>query len=200
MHIINIGTPLHENKVSTITHTDFFSEITFIDAEMIFWDVESSYKHFQGSENWDNVCKKSDFDYMKTLIMNRKNELNEFFKMGRTLIITSPIFHKYSYSFEDSKGSSYHDFIECLEIIKPQIDKVSGKNIEPSKKDIFIDFYNKTKQFFSYSFKIINSKGQALMYIKDTKWIFRSYCATYSGHIVPHKTDVISRPNLHINL
>ena len=31
-------------------------------------------------------------------------------------------------------------------------------------------------------------------------WIFRSYCATYSGHIVPHKTDVISWPNLHINL
>jgi len=35
---------------------------------------------------------------------------------------------------------------------------------------------------------------------KRFSWIFRSYCATYSGHIVPHKTDVISRPNLHINL
>jgi len=34
----------------------------------------------------------------------------------------------------------------------------------------------------------------------ERTWIFRSYCATYSGHIVPHKTDVISRPNLHINL
>jgi hypothetical protein len=31
-------------------------------------------------------------------------------------------------------------------------------------------------------------------------WIYRAYCATCTGHIVPLKTDLISRPNLHINL
>jgi len=31
-------------------------------------------------------------------------------------------------------------------------------------------------------------------------WIYRAYCATCTGHVVPLKTDVISRPNLHINL
>ena len=34
----------------------------------------------------------------------------------------------------------------------------------------------------------------------DLAWIYRSYCATCTGHVVPLKTDVISRPNLHINL
>ena len=48
---------------------------------------------------------------------------------------------------------------------------------------------------------LINNAGQHLdKSVMNTSWIFRSYCATYSGHIVPHKTDVISRPNLHINL
>jgi len=46
------------------------------------------------------------------------------------------------------------------------------------------------------NFKYYNSSCNVIA----IDWIFRSYCATYSGHIVPHKTDVISRPNLHINL
>jgi len=36
--------------------------------------------------------------------------------------------------------------------------------------------------------------------VKSDNWIFRSYCASDSGHIVPLETDVISRPNIHINL
>ncbi|MCP3928858.1 MAG: hypothetical protein GY705_07140 [Bacteroidetes bacterium] len=35
--------------------------------------------------------------------------------------------------------------------------------------------------------------------IKNALWINRSYCATYTGHVVPLKTGVISWPNLHIN-
>jgi len=41
---------------------------------------------------------------------------------------------------------------------------------------------------------------QTFMWITENNWIYRSYCATCTGHVVPLKTDVISRPNLHINL
>ncbi len=46
--------------------------------------------------------------------------------------------------------------------------------------------------------KLAKFNNKILKYILD--WIFRSYCASDSGHIVPLETGVISRPNLHINL
>ena len=47
---------------------------------------------------------------------------------------------------------------------------------------------------------ILKEVHKVVVYQFMINWIYRSYCATCTGHVVPLKTDVISRPNLHINL
>ena len=60
--------------------------------------------------------------------------------------------------------------------------------------DIYVDSLNMEDMGFNIA-RVDNGRPAY-----HPKWIYRTYCAICTGHIVPHKTDVISRPNLHINL
>ena len=55
---------------------------------------------------------------------------------------------------------------------------------------IYFDFAIEWKPFFCFQ-----KPSESFTY-----WIYRPYCATHTGHVVPLKTDINSRPKLHINL
>ena len=104
----------------------------------------------------------------------------------------------YRYDVQDINGKYYvHNMVETI--------KYTGYG--------FVDYYFSHPQTGVATQKIafvksIPTAGFFIgsgFYITDqsnyyTKWIFRSYCASDSGHVVPLETGVISRPNLHINL
>ena len=184
MHIINIGTQIHSNQISQVTDVPFFSSITFLDAELIFWDVDSSHKQFPGSPTKKNKIEKVNLDSLQNFMNNRKDEFSEFFKIGRTLIITSPIFRQYEYTIEPSGEKFNLDFIACLNIKKPKISKVSGHNIDSNKEEYATEFLNKTRKFLNYEEKIIKPNGTPMLYIKDTNYVVSEYFKVDNGFII----------------
>ncbi len=100
---------------------------------------------------------------------------------GQTLSMLSPKVNENNFRINLSFGNNWLvDF--------PTVDEILDN--APYKITAFID--NNYNLDFEYEFSLKNNK--------EIGWIFRSYCATHSGHVVPLKTDIISRPNLHINL
>jgi len=55
--------------------------------------------------------------------------------------------------------------------------------------------YGQEKNITTYNLARMN---MLLHGVKD--WIYRTYCATHTGHVVPVKTGIISKPNLYIFL
>jgi len=148
MHILNIGTPISSTKYHEVRNIDFLSGVTLLDADLIFWDVNTSHKQFPGSSGSVNTThSQSTIDSLKANISKRKNELNEYFKIGRTLIITSPIFHKYNYTFQNSDAKEHLDFIDCLDITKPKYEYVTGQNIQALNRDFIDSYYLSNKKF-----------------------------------------------------
>lgn len=184
MNIINIGTPILTNQVSKVTDSPFFSELTFLDAEMIFWDVESSHSVFPGTHTKQNKLEKEKIETLREYLKNRKEEFNEFFKIGRSLIITSPIFNEYVYIDPATNNSFSLDFIECLNIKKPKISKVRGHNIDSASEKYINDFLQKEKRFLHYDVKIEKPNGTPLLFIKDTKYVISEYFKVDNGFVI----------------
>ncbi len=184
MNIINIGVPLSTNQVSNVTDSPFFSEITFLDAEIIFWDVESSHSVLPGSHTKKNKTEKKNIEILHKYIIKRKEEFSEFFKIGRTLIITSPIFNKYEYTCETNGEDFQIDFIDCLSIKKPKFSKIRGHNIDSNNDEFIVDFLRRNRNFLHYDLKIEKPDGIPLLFIKDTKYVVSEYFKIDSGLII----------------
>ncbi|GAG83714.1 unnamed protein product, partial [marine sediment metagenome] len=120
----------------------------------------------------------------KRSIQKRRSEFDEFFKIGRTLILTNPIFHRYEYSTSDSEKVLSLDFIDCLDIEKPKYELVQGQNIQAIDNKAVNYFCVTNKRFLRYILKIIDPKGIPLMFIKDTKYVVSELFKVKNGLII----------------
>lgn len=184
MNIISIKIPLQSVAKYIVTNTNFFSNVTFLDAELIFWDVFSSYDIFPENIEKVHATSQERLNNWKQTIQRRKREFDEFFNIGRTLIITSPKFLRYKYKIPGSTEITYIDYIDCLNIDKPQYESISGKNIKTIPEDFIDTFYELNKKNFIYNLKIVNPKGYPLMYIKDTKYVVAEFFRVKNGLII----------------
>ncbi len=124
------------------------------------------------------------FNHFAVLINKRKLEFDEFFNIGRTLIITSPIFYESNYKINNDGTSSKLDLIDCIPIKKPNFDKVQGKNIEAIDQPFIQEFLQSNKKRFSYEIIFLNPSGTPLMRIKDTKYVVSQFYKVSSGLII----------------
>lgn len=185
MQILNIGTPIISNRHYEVRNIEFLSNVTLLDADLIFWDVNSSHSQFPGyADNLNNTQSQSTIKSINQRIENRKTELDEYFSIGRTLIITRPIFKEYQYSNKDTDTIDKLDFINCLNIIKPDYSLVAGQNMK-SIDESFIDTYLQlnTKNF-QYNLKIIKSNGIPLFYIKGTQYVVSEFYRIKNGLLI----------------
>lgn len=185
MNIININTQIISAENNNVTNTSFLSDDSLLDAELIFWDISKSYEYLPGSSglNINNNYHKLAKEYKK-LIAIRKNEFEEFFNIGRTLIITSPDFRIYEYKSTINHDKVTLDFIDSLEINKPIVEPKKGSNMEPLDEEHIKTFYSKSKQNLKFNFKIKKSIGNPLLYIKDTKHVVGEYYKIRNGIII----------------
>jgi len=185
MNIINIGTPITHLPDYQIHQTDIFSNLTLLDADIIFWDVNSSHNKFPGSYGTINRdVRPRTIENLKQQIQKRKKEFNEFFKIGRTLILTNPIFHRYEYSMSGSDEVLSLDFIDCLEIEKPKYELVQGQNIQSVDNKAINYFCHTNTNILRYSLKILDPKGIPLMFIKDTKYVVSELFRINNGLLI----------------
>lgn len=185
MQILNIGTPIISNREYEVRNIKFLSSITLLDADLIFWDVSSSLSEFPGSSNNLNTTQTSNtIQRLKKEIENRKKELDEYFNIGRTLIMTRPIFNEYQYEYKDAEIIDTLDFIECLDIQKPEYKYVMGQNMHPVNES-FIDSYHLLNiKNFQYQLKITKSNGIPLLYIKDTNYVVSEFYRIKNGLLI----------------
>lgn len=185
MHIINIGTPILDSIHYKVSSTNFLSGTTFLDAEIIFWDVESSYSELLGNNySINKTFGKDQILHLQEKIEVRKKEFEEFFEIGRTLIMTSPMFYDYKYTFQNDDSEIIINYIDSLDIPKPILEHVSGHVLEAVKDEIIESYYENIKDFLFYKSRIDNANGNALLYIKDTKYLISEYYKIKNGLLI----------------
>ncbi|MTE27288.1 hypothetical protein [Winogradskyella ouciana] len=177
MHIINIGTSIKSSSHYKVSNTSFLSGITFLDAELIFWNVSKSYNEMPISNKNSNIMAQ-----FAKCIKNRKDEFDEFFEIGRTLIIIKPDFRDYVY--RNGNQETKINFIDALGIKKPILKPVKGHVLEPIRDDHTEHFLYECKEYLSYTSKIVKSSGIPLLFIKDTKYIVAEYYNVKNGKII----------------
>lgn len=185
MQILNIGTPIFSIRQYEVRNIEFLSNITLLDADLIFWDVNSSHSQFPGSpNNLNNTQSQSTIQRINQSIENRKKELDEYFSIGRTLIITSPIFKEYQYSYKENDKIDKLDFINCLDISKPDYSLVSGQNMQTIDESFIHSYHHLNTKNFQYNLKIIKSNGIPLFYIKGTDYVVSEFYRIKNGLLV----------------
>lgn len=184
MKIFNINTPISEAKGFEIANTEFFSEMTFLDAELIFWDVKSSYDSLPGSEDIVTKLSPDHYKHYVELFNNRTEELDTFFKLGRSLIITSPIFHDHRFVIENIDEQQTLSFGDCLTIYTPNVEYKAGTNILPIEEEFVQDFFHPNYFLFDYTMVLTDKVGIPLMHIKDTDQIVSSFYRVENGFII----------------
>jgi hypothetical protein len=185
MQVINFGTQIESCSGFEVTPGNFFCQNTILDADIIFWNVESTYNYMPHKPLLINFLTSSQKDLFTTGIKTRKIEFKEFFAIGRTLIITSPTFYNYQYKLkEDASKTEVLNIWDCLEISPPECSKNNGKNIETIDYDFANDFLGTNKNVLYYNRRIDRSSGIPLFFIKDTKHIVGEYYKVDKGLII----------------
>jgi len=185
MHIINIGLELSSTQSHKVRKTAFLSGPTLLDADLIFWNVNSSYGVFPGGyRNLNETDNNLNISNHEKNIESRKKELDEYFKIGRTLVITNPIFHKYEYKFKNGEENKVLDFINCIDIPKPKIKMVNGENMQTINETFVSKYYLNNKKKLRYILKITKSSGIPLMFIKDTNYLVSEFYKVNKGYIL----------------
>ena len=186
MHILNIGLDLKTSPRFKVRKTSFLSGPTLLDADIIFWNVNSSYNNVfpGGYRNINETDKNLAIANLEKAINNRKKELEEFFKIGRTLVITNPIFHRYEYKFKNGEENKILDYINCINIPKPNFESVYGENMKTIQEDFVSSFYRTNKRKLKYILKITKSSGIPLMFIKDTNYLVSEFYKVNNGYVL----------------
>lgn len=180
MHIINIGTPVMHSEKDKISTINFNSGVTFLDADVIFWDIASSFSNFLLGVSGNEKSIQG----LKGCIKKRKQELDEFFKIGRTVFITSPVFERREYTIGESNTKEYIDLIDCFDIAKPKYEKVTGQNVQPISEPFVDSFYLLNSNRFFYDLKLVKSRGIPLMHIKETNYVVSEFYRIKNGLLV----------------
>ena len=66
MQVISIGTNINRLKRQELTITDLFSDVTFLDADIIFWDLKYSFD-ILSPKGVNPINKKLYFKYVKSI-------------------------------------------------------------------------------------------------------------------------------------
>jgi hypothetical protein len=186
MNVINIGTNIDQLKDHELTNTDLFSNETLLDADIIFWDVKSSYDNFSFKSDKVNEIISERFTYLKGLIEKRKKEFEEFFDLGRTLVIINPFFKDIFFSLNDnSKNETLHiNFKDCIGIDDIKYEIVNGKNIVSIDQTQIEAFVNSNIKLLLYNIKYPDNLGTPLMFIKGTDYVVSKFYSVRNGYII----------------
>jgi len=185
MQVITIGFPYSTTKSHNVSQINFFSNNTILDADLIIWDVNNS-TNFPGNPNTVSEVTRKQYEEFKSGIDKRKKEFEEFFQIGRPLIIINPIFvnHSYTLSGESSDKHYYLNFLDSIDLPEPEIELANGQNITCISEKFASDYLHHKKDTFFYEYTFPNSKGIPLFYIKGTKYVVSQYYEISNGHIV----------------
>lgn len=185
MQVINIGTQIATCGNFDVSHSDFFSNNTFLDAEIIFWNIQSTYSNMGSSNSKLKIIESQQKKLYSEKLNSRKKQFKEFFSIGRLLVITTPIDYKYHYKLkDDNKAEGTIDIWEALNITSPSCSTIEGKNIQGNENYSANLFLDRHSNRLFYNRKVEKSEGSPLFYIKDTKHVVGEYYLVGTGIIL----------------
>lgn len=149
----------------------------------MFWNVSTSYKFLPGNPDVLHTFPLVAIEPYIKLFQKRKMQFEEYFKIGRSLIITSPVFHTYRFDPPESEPFQI-DYFNCLGIEKPIVEKEAGTNIQAIEEAFVQNFYNQQHNKLHFDYKFPNIEGKPLMFIKDTKHVVAQYIKKDNGFII----------------
>ncbi len=185
MRVLTLGFKFNPTTKYDIAEMPLKSGGTLIDGEVVLWDMGGA-KILPGNSDSSNYIAQRNHSSLKIILENRRKEFDEFFKMGRCLIITNPLFDKFQYLPEEENGSGLGDlsYAQCLDIAIPNLEKKTGKNIQPITEEFVVKYFDSQRGRFHYHEIFINPSGIPLMYIKETNYVVSQYCKIGEGIVL----------------
>jgi hypothetical protein len=185
--LVNVKDPIERPKGYHITHVkDIFSGHNILDAETIFWSVEDSKLPYSGE------VTQAQFDVTQFQLQNLRERFDEFFEIGRTLILPSPNFHLNRCILKsDGQNNRVLSFLNCLPIGKIETGHSIGTNLSPANPHVK-NFLDNNGHTLKYTMELIAGDGEPLMFVKDTKKVVAKFIRHRKGLIL--LTPFVSLP------
>lgn len=175
MQIIDMGVGIINSREHKVTTIKFLSDYTFIDADIIFWNVVSTNDEIKAH----SLGGISAHNRIKKLIESRSADLKEFFSLGGFLVITNSQFEEITFPGVDA----VFNLSEVLDLAKVPIKKKKGKNLT-SNGDKKVEDYLKNNQIFHYSYEFTQPIGRILMFIKKSKYVLSQFVKKQNGGVL----------------
>lgn len=186
MRIISIETQIPSMSGFDITKTDILSNATLIDAELILWDMSKSEQKLPVNLFNLTALKRETYDNLAQGFATKQKEFEEFFKMGRTLVLFSPSFNAHNFNIinsEDEENVSL-SILDCLPISHQEIESISGKSFSSNNIDGVENFLSMFHEYFSYEYKYSKYNGTPLFFIKETNYVVSQFFKIQNGLII----------------
>lgn len=187
MNIINIHTNLQISSENQISSIEFNSQNTFLDADMIFWNLEHTHSKFR--EYAVNPKIESIFNNYEELFITRKRELKEFFNKGRCLVIFSPNFDPIEFKVTNkskvtsTKSLNFAELLSSQSLLKLKAKTSIGQKVSCIDNEQINGFFSKYCNNFSYNKQIIGEIENPIMFINGTKHVVGAYFRVEGGKI-----------------
>jgi len=196
MKVISIGSPLQSCRGFQVTQVDLFSKHTFLDADLIIWDVLKSLKS-HNTYTPGSVIKSNTYDRLQAMALNRRHELIEYLEAGRSLVLHSPHLQEIKYGIMEDAGAEEvifnpQDFFEGF--IIPKYEAMIGDTFSPIDNEEIVSFHSATSQFLGYSLRFLEVTGTPLLYMNRTDHVV-SQCYKVKNGFVWLFPDILHLPN-----
>ncbi|TXB61845.1 hypothetical protein [Phaeodactylibacter luteus] len=171
------------DKDLVIETYNLFRESTILDAELLVWNLSSTYYFLPVDKRRPEVYTVSNLDYYKPGLERRRKEIKEFLERGRVIIIQKPYVKPIILKTEEGEELTL-DFYSFMGIEKPIIETVSGDRMTTRRGDEAKVFLSKHSHLLVYENEFIKSYGKPLFFINDTDHIVGQYIIKERGVII----------------
>lgn len=182
MRIINIDAFIPSNSDHEVSTTKIFSDDTLIDAELIVWNISSSETYLPEIE----TIHIKQYENYKNRLSLRKEQFEEFFNLGRSLVLLSPLFlnHNYKISHDENITEDQLSLLDCLPIERQEIEKMNGRNFSSVRIEAVEEFLANFRDYFNYGYRYNKFTGDPIFFIKDTSYVVAQYFKVKNGLII----------------
>ncbi|MBF4692020.1 hypothetical protein [Fusibacter ferrireducens] len=198
MKILTIGS-FYDHEFSE--NIAFRSATSFLDYDIALIDFQYILSEYScittGNGNYmGHKCLNND-DSVRIMedIKRRKLEIDELLKMGRTIIVFTPIKQicyiytgksEYSGNGKNTRTTRIVTDIDLLSILPIEIDTIEaqGSNLTIKNKDIFNEINKKFSNFLKYNAYFREPIGTPIWFIKNTNKVVGSYLNIEKGHLI----------------
>ena len=176
-----------------VHQSSLFSHETLLDADVVLWDLDRSLNNIQvgnyklGGRKVSGTLKEH-FEPVQDLLKYRKEQFEEFFSLGRTLVVQVPINPIREYNILDMESNTSEkkkvNLWNLIPISPVQLVNESGQNVSLSENELLQQFKLNNRLIFKYNARFKNAKGLPLLYINKTDYVVAQLFPLERGNVL----------------